>query len=582
MQKSEMNISKWLNAHYDPLATLYTFSSCMCLVDLQGDGDYKLIIADLGTGSYNMKLKVYKGTNLLSEHTIIDIPTGVVAFHMNTGDTKAPAIAVASGANIYVYKNMRPFYKFTLPTLEVSQAELDVWNQAKDDKLDLTNLKEVLESIRTEIGESNLTARSQRFLMLDQDEMEEFAHLHKQFPLKRQTVVTCLNTMKKSMAEENAVSCLVLGTENKNIYILEPDAFTILAAMTVPSIPVFLNVSGLFDVEYRIIIACRNGCLYTLKRGYKTGRLCAELSSQVIGLQKVNNNIVVGCMNDYIYCYTTKGKCLWSLKLPSSIVAMESLHIDQMGISLVAVALNNGTVHFYQDKYLVDVLATEGVVTAIKFGHFGREDNSLVMVTRSGALIIKILKRTATFETQELPQNVLTAQNMKLNIPKKSKLFVDQTMREREQSVVMHRAFQHDLYRMRLITARAYVKALTSSLNPVSYNASDLLRLSAQVQGLGPMFRLRLELQNTSNSKPSINLYLIFKCDVRIYKIEKTYIPVPLLAPGLCYSFATSVECSSEMNISDIIKVFVVKQGKSAPLITAIINMPVSEGVNPM
>ncbi|XP_023230725.1 Bardet-Biedl syndrome 1 protein homolog [Centruroides sculpturatus] len=146
----------------------------------------------------------------------------------------------------------------------------------------------------------------------------------------------------------------------------------------------------------------------------------------------------------------------------------------------------------------------------------------------------------------------------------------------------MHRAFQHDLYRMRLITARAYVKALTSSLNPVSYNASDLLRLSAQVQGLGPMFRLRLELQNTSNSKPSINLYLIFKCDVRIYKIEKTYIPVPLLAPGLCYSFATSVECSSEMNISDIIKVFVVKQGKNAPLITAIINMPVSEGINPM
>lgn len=577
-----MNISKWLNAHYDPLATLYTFSSCMCLVDLQGDGDYKLIIADLGTGSYNMKLKVYKGTNLLSEHTIIDIPTGVVAFHMNTGDTKAPAIAVASGANIYVYKNMRPFYKFTLPTLEVSQAELDVWNQAKEDKLDLTNLKEVLESIRTEIGESNLTARSQRFLMLDQDEMEEFAQLHKQFPLKRQTVVTCLNTMKKSMAEENAVSCLVLGTENKNIYVLEPDAFTILAAMTVPSIPVFLNVSGLFDVEYRIIIACRNGCLYTLKRGYKTGRLCTELSSQPVGLQKINNNIVVGCMDDYLYCYTTKGKCLWSLKLPTSIVAIETLHIDQMGISLIAVALNNGTVHFYQDKYLVDVLATEGVVTAIKFGHFGREDNSLVMITRSGALIIKILKRTAHFETQELTHGSFSSQNMKLNIPKKSKLFVDQTMREREQSVVMHRAFQHDLYRMRLITARAYVKALTSSLNPVSYNATDLLRLSAQVQGLGPIFRLRLELQNTSTSKPSINLFLIFHCDIRIYKIEKTYIPIPLLAPGLCYSFATSVECSSEMNISDIIKVFVVKQGENIPLITAIINMPLSEGINPM
>ena len=32
----------------------------MTLSDIQADGDYKLIIADLGTGSYDMKLKVYK------------------------------------------------------------------------------------------------------------------------------------------------------------------------------------------------------------------------------------------------------------------------------------------------------------------------------------------------------------------------------------------------------------------------------------------------------------------------------------------------------------------------------------------
>lgn len=46
---------------------------------------------------------------------------------------------------------------------------------------------------------------------------------------------------------------------------------------------------------------------------------------------------------------------------------------------------------------------------------------------------------------------------------------------------VMHRAFQHDLYRLRLTTARAYVNALTSSQNPVSYGAIDPLKLSAQV-----------------------------------------------------------------------------------------------------
>ena len=33
-----------------------------------------------------------------------------------------------------------------------------------------------------------------------------------------------------------------------------------------PAVPVFLSVSGLYDVEYRIVVACRNGAIYTLKR----------------------------------------------------------------------------------------------------------------------------------------------------------------------------------------------------------------------------------------------------------------------------------------------------------------------------
>ena len=44
---------------------LYLFS-CMALCDLTGDGDTKLVVADLGSGNYNMKLRVYKGTTLVS------------------------------------------------------------------------------------------------------------------------------------------------------------------------------------------------------------------------------------------------------------------------------------------------------------------------------------------------------------------------------------------------------------------------------------------------------------------------------------------------------------------------------------
>lgn len=64
-----------------------------------------------------------------------------------------------------------------------------------------------------------------------------------------------------------------------------------------------------------------------------------------------------------------------------------------------------------------------------------------------------------------------------------------------------------------------------------------------------------LELQNTSVDQPSTNLFLTFQCDVRIYKIERSMIAVPFLAAGFLYTFATKVECVSELNVSDIIKV---------------------------
>lgn len=51
---------------------------------------------------------------------------------------------------------------------------------------------------------------------------------------------------------------------------------------------------------------------------------------------------------------------------------------------------------------------------------------------------------------------IMTAQ-----VPKKTRLYVEQSQREREQAADMHRIFQRDLAKLRLTTARAYVKVLT-------------------------------------------------------------------------------------------------------------------------
>ncbi|CAM1320405.1 BBS1 (predicted) [Pycnogonum litorale] len=566
---------KWLDAHIDPLATLYTFSSCIALADLHGDGDNKLIVADLGTGMYNMKLKVYKGTNLMSEHTIIDLPTGVASFYIDSGEPRIPAIAVASGSHIFVYKNMCPYFKFTLPSMEINETEQAVWSQARNEEINAKALTEVLSQLRNEIGESNLTARTLRLLTLNGNEVENFVMMYRQHPLKRQTVITTLESLKKSISDDNAISCLVLGTEHKQIYVVDSEAFTVIETLSIPSIPVFLSASGQYEVDYKIIIAARDSNIYIIRRGSKGVKVCASSQSPIVGLLKVSHSLVIGCMNDTISSFTSKGKEIWSVHLPASITAMETMVLTDRDISLMVVALGNSTVLFYREDCIIDTVHTTDIVTGIKFGRFGREDNTLILTTRSGGLIIKILKRTAQYNFTKCNDN--DNEVTRLNIPKKTRLFIDQTMRERENSVGMFKTFQRDLYKMKLETARAYVKTIGSGLNPVSNNVDEPIKLSAQVQGLGPRFKLKLEVQNTSRDKPSVDLLITFQCDALMYSIHKNYISLPLLVPGVPYVFSTLVDCVSDLAVSDQIRVYIIKKDEMVPIVTAMINMPISE-----
>ena len=117
---------------------------------------------------------------------------------------------------------------------------------------ELAALCDGLQNLRSEVGDSRLTARTQKLLMIsDRAEAQAFVDVHRGFPLKRQTVVTCIATLKKSHPDETAVSCLVLGTESSSIYILDPEAFTIMESMAVPSPPAHLTATGLYDVDYR-------------------------------------------------------------------------------------------------------------------------------------------------------------------------------------------------------------------------------------------------------------------------------------------------------------------------------------------
>ncbi|XP_056657261.1 Bardet-Biedl syndrome 1 protein isoform X1 [Monodelphis domestica] len=652
--------SKWLDAHYDPMANIHTFSACLALADLHGDGEYKLVVGDLGPNGRQPRLKVLKGPSVLTESPLPSLPSAATAFLMDPHEPRTPALALASGPCVYVYKNLRPYFKFSLPPLPSNPLEQDLWNQAKEDRIDPLTLKEMLEGIR-EKAEVPLSVQSLRFLNLELGEMEAFVTQHKTHPIKRQTVITTMTILKKNLADEDAVSCLVLGTENRELLVLDPEAFTVLAKMNLPSVPAFLEASGQFDVEFWLTAACRDGNIYILRRDSKRPKYCIELSAQPVGLVRIHKTLVVGSTQDMLHSFTHKGKKLWTVPMPAPILTMSLLEQRSRGLQAVMAGLANGEMRIYRDKALLNIIHTPDAVTSLCFGRYGREDNTLIMTTQGGGLVIKILKRTAVFGEGAGEAGPPPAQALRLNVPRKTRLYVDQTLREREAGTAMHRAFQTDLYLLRLRAARAYVQALESSLNPVSATLREPLKLHAvarsqvmrllgeggleapvmlggsrgwsrcrtfedveeggrrrrpelpggqgkppsgrarssspeaahlagsarsgpssrlpQVQGLGPTFKLTLHLQNTSAVRPAVGLLVSFLYNESLYALPRAFFKVPMLVPGLSYPMETFVECLSDKGISDIIKVLVLREGQSAPLLSAHINMPVSEGL---
>lgn len=102
-------------------------------------------------------------------------------------------------------------------------------------------------------------------------------------------------------------------------------------------------------------------------------------------------------------------------------------------------------VRLYAEKHLVASLRINEPVTACRFGCYGREEGCLAVVGASGSLTIKMLQRTTKFEPTSGSAGPPPEQDVPLSIPKKTKLYVEQTQREREQATEMHRIFQRDL-----------------------------------------------------------------------------------------------------------------------------------------
>ena len=80
------------HARYDPIANAKAYSQNIAMCDIDASGEYKLLVA--GT---NRKLLVYGGTQLVSDHYLLEEPVAVCVYYTDSRQPHTPAVADRSG-----------------------------------------------------------------------------------------------------------------------------------------------------------------------------------------------------------------------------------------------------------------------------------------------------------------------------------------------------------------------------------------------------------------------------------------------------------------------------------------------------
>ena len=286
-------------------------------------------------------------------------------------------------------------------------------------------------------------------------------------------------------------------------------------------------MSGSYDVDYRIAVGCRH-CRVFFVRKHKVVGIALELESPPVAVQLGSDgkHLYVAEMAGVAHLFTIKGEKVWSVFASTegvrggakeeeaerngasscgarsveatgashTIVALcvfDSAPHDAEGILLLALA--SGDVRMYNGETLVSSISTQGggerggvggPASGLVHGRYGRQGGVLVMAHRGGALSVKMLRRKADLGggggAAIAARSVASAPP--LSLPKKTRLYLDMSQREREHAAEMHHLFQRDLLRLRLTTARAYVKLLDAGDAQIASRNGISVHLTVAVQ----------------------------------------------------------------------------------------------------
>ncbi len=564
--------SIWQDVHSDLVAGVKAFSQSISLSDIMADGDWRLILADV-----SLKLKVFKGQSLQNEAKLLFTPVAIVSFY--APDTNArncvPYLAVAGGPYIFVYKNLKGTFKFVIPNVEPLQSEVSIWNDLKEDKTDSSTAIKALEEIE---NKSEFSARSLELLSIKEKEKQiTFIDERKHLPIVISNFVVCMTTLKKNNTNDLiATSQIIVGTEGGFVFVIDHSGSKIISKFKIPDIPSQIISLGAYDVDYRLHIAARNNKIYTIKNGELT-TVIIDVASKILGMVRTEKSLILATIDDYYQSYSPQGKKKFSIKMPHSISNLEVLDASRTrNFKGVIITLKNGEVRVYNEKNLLNIIKLNENIFGVKFGKFGKDEERLILITDSGSLIIKSLIQNINLDTISYNPQKKTGEELALNVPKKTKFYVDLIEREKESAVSMNNAFQTDMVRLRHKTLDTYVKMLKIGNGPTNYSSTSSVKLSASLQGLGPHFKLNLTIDNAGEVCITLT-DLVVDYDKNIFCFDKDFLGLGLLMPNVAVKYSLRFKNVSENGVSGNIKIIVLDKARNSPLITSTVKVPISE-----
>ncbi|XP_078047896.1 BBSome complex member BBS1-like isoform X2 [Augochlora pura] len=566
-----LSTNRWLEALWEPGAKLYTLPNALDMLDVTGDGDARLICVDLGPlGTSSAKIRVYKGGDQITEHNMVDRTCGVVGLYTENGEPRSSVLAVGGGSSVYIFKNMRPYYKYSLPHLDVHPKEREIWHKAGlEDELNVLTLTDELELLLKEFGAGFISPRTLKFLSMDPSLKAEFAAKYKTIPLIKSNALSAISVIRKDSWSNPASGCIVLGTEFGEVLVLDPRTFTAMDKHFVGWAPVAFACTGLWTGDGKILIIARDGKIGAIKRGSPM-KLWEQLPAPAVAISVLNNdNVAVTLMDGTLVGFSKKGIKLWNVDVPGAILDSASLPVPQSGLSLLAVSTAGFGIRIYDGKHHVDTLKIMEPVSALKYGRMGQEERTMAMVTVGGGLCVKILKRTADFSIHNTTTDSLTNDSPKFTIPKKTRLFVEQTIRERSEAKKIHSTFQQGLLRLRLIVAKKTVESLNESQD----SGPCLITMEATVLGLGPSYQIRITLTNVSDEMSDTGLYIV--CRSENTDVRPRVIDVPLLPSGIPIPMALNATLTSR--ISGRVQILLCKKARTKPINVVTVVLPAAE-----